>query len=206
MSVISLSLWLVLKMSFILELRDFMTFHEDSLGSHYLRICILVKAEISQLSCLWKCVLHLSPFSPFEAPVVNVTTFHTSCLLSAYYFSSLCFSVIILVMSSDLYQLTGHISLLILTSFVTDGLFQASIKSSSIIMFQIKRCLLLVRIAMTNLESVLKSRDINLPTKFHIVKAVVFPVVMYGWESWIIKKAEHQRINAFELWFSGEDS
>ena len=56
------------------------------------------------------------------------------------------------------------------------------------------------RKAMTNLNSVLKSRDINLPRKVHIVKAMVFPVVMYGCESWTIKKAEHRRINAFELW------
>ena len=103
----------------------------------------------------------------------------------------ICFSIVILVMSSDLYQLTGHISLLILTSLVTDGLSQASIKSSSIIIFQIKRCLVLIKIAMTNLDSVLKSRDINLPTKFHIVKAVFFPVIMYGCENWTIKKAEH---------------
>ena len=53
---------------------------------------------------------------------------------------------------------------------------------------------------MTNLDSTLKSRDITLPTKVHLVKAMVFPVVMYGCESWIIKKAEHQRIDAFELW------
>ena len=53
---------------------------------------------------------------------------------------------------------------------------------------------------MTNLDSILKSRDITLPTKFHLVKALVFPVVMYGCESWTIKKAEHQRIDAFELW------
>ena len=53
---------------------------------------------------------------------------------------------------------------------------------------------------MTNLESILKSRDITLPTKVHLVKAMVFPVVMYGCESWIIKKAEHQKIDAFELW------
>ena len=63
-----------------------------------------------------------------------------------------------------------------------------------------KRRLLLGRIAMTNLECILKSRDIILPTKVHIVKAVVFPVVMYGCESWTIKKAECQRIDAFELW------
>ena len=54
---------------------------------------------------------------------------------------------------------------------------------------------------MTNLESILKSRDITLPTKVHLVKAMVFPVVVYGCESWTIKKAEHQRIDAFELWF-----
>ena len=54
---------------------------------------------------------------------------------------------------------------------------------------------------MTNLDSMLKRRDITLPTKFHLVKAMVFPVVMYGCESWTIKKAERQRINAFELWF-----
>ena len=53
---------------------------------------------------------------------------------------------------------------------------------------------------MTNLESILKSRDITLPTKVHLVKAMVFPVVMYGWESWIVKRAEHRRIDAFELW------
>ena len=65
---------------------------------------------------------------------------------------------------------------------------------------EIKRRLLLGRKVMTNLDSILKSRDINLPTKVHLVKAMVFPVVMYGCESWTIKKAEHQRINAFELW------
>ena len=64
---------------------------------------------------------------------------------------------------------------------------------------EIKRCLLLGRKAMTNLISILKSRDINLPTKVHLVKAMVFPVVMYGCESWTIKKAQHQRINYFEL-------
>ena len=55
--------------------------------------------------------------------------------------------------------------------------------------------------AMTNLDSILKSRDITLPTKVHIVKAMAFPVVMYGCESWTIRKTEHQRIDAFELWF-----
>ena len=65
---------------------------------------------------------------------------------------------------------------------------------------EIKRCLLLGRKVMTNLDSILKSRDITLPTKVHLVKAMVFSVVMYGCESWTIKKAEHQRIDAFELW------
>jgi len=65
---------------------------------------------------------------------------------------------------------------------------------------EIKRCLLLGRKVMTNLDSILKSRDITLPTKVPLVKAMVFPVVMYGCESWTIKKAEHWRINAFELW------
>ena len=65
---------------------------------------------------------------------------------------------------------------------------------------EIKRRLLLGRKVMTNLDSILKSRDITLPTKVHLVKAMVFPIVMYGCESWTIKKAEHQRIDAFELW------
>ena len=66
--------------------------------------------------------------------------------------------------------------------------------------YEIKRHLLLGRKVMTNLDSILISRDITLPTKVHLVKAIVFPVVMYGCESWIIKKAEHQRVDAFELW------
>ena len=65
---------------------------------------------------------------------------------------------------------------------------------------EIKRCSLLGRKVMTNLDSILKSRDITLPTKVRLVKAMVFPVVMYGCESWTIKKAECQRIDAFELW------
>ena len=73
--------------------------------------------------------------------------------------------------------------------------------NSSVLHHEIQRHLLLGRKVMTNLDSLLKSRDITLPTKVHLVKAMVFPVVMYGCESWIIKKAEHQRIDAFELWF-----
>ena len=66
---------------------------------------------------------------------------------------------------------------------------------------EIKRHLHLGRKAMTNLDSILKSRDVTLPTKFCLVKAMVFPVAMYGYESWTVKKAEHQRIDAFELWY-----
>ena len=65
---------------------------------------------------------------------------------------------------------------------------------------EIKRCLLLGRKVMTNLDTIFKTRDITLPTKFHLVKAMVFPVVMYGCESWTVKKVEHQGIDAFELW------
>ena len=65
---------------------------------------------------------------------------------------------------------------------------------------EIKGCLLLGRKVMTNLDSIFKSRDITLPTKVHLVKAMVFPVVTYGCESWTVKKADHRRIDAFELW------
>ena len=70
---------------------------------------------------------------------------------------------------------------------------------------EIKRCLLLGKKVMTNLDIILKSRDTTLPTKVHLVRAMVFPVIMYGCESWTIKKAEHQNIDAFELGV-GEDS
>ena len=72
--------------------------------------------------------------------------------------------------------------------------------SHVVLSHEIKRCLLLERKVMTNLDSILKSRDITLTTKVHLVKAMVFPVVMYGCESWTIKKAECERIDAFELW------
>ena len=84
---------------------------------------------------------------------------------------------------------------------VTDFIFSGSkITAGGDCSHAIERHLLLGRKGMTNLDSILKSRDITLPTKVHRVKAMVFAVVMYGWESWTIKKAEHQRINAFELW------
>ena len=83
---------------------------------------------------------------------------------------------------------------------VLDFIFQGSkITADGDCSHEIKRCLLLRRKVMTNLDSVLKSRDITLPTKVHLVKAMVFPVVMYGCESWTVKKAEHRRIDAFEL-------
>ena len=70
---------------------------------------------------------------------------------------------------------------------------------------EIKRHLLVGRKVITNLDNILKNRDISLPSKVHLVKAMIFPVVMYGYESWTIKKAEHGRIDSFELW-CGEDS
>ena len=89
---------------------------------------------------------------------------------------------------------------------VTDLIFLVSkITANGDCNHEIKRCLLLGRKTMTDLDRVLKSRDITLPTKFCIVKAMVFPVVMYGCESWTIKKAEHRRTDAFELCV-GEDS
>ena len=84
---------------------------------------------------------------------------------------------------------------------MTDFIFLGSkITADGDCSHEIKRCLLLGWKAMTNLDSILKSRDITLPTKFCIVKAMVFPVVMYGCESWTIKKAEHRRTDAFKLW------
>ena len=83
---------------------------------------------------------------------------------------------------------------------VLDYFFCSKITADGDCSHEIKRCLLLVRKVITNLDSVLKSRDIPLPTKIHLVKAMVFLAVMYGCESWTIKKAEHRRIDAFELW------
>ena len=84
---------------------------------------------------------------------------------------------------------------------VTDFTFLVSkITADGDCSHEIKRCLLLGREAMTNLDSILKNRDITLPMKVHLAKAIVFPVVTYGCESWTIKKAECQRIDAFKLW------
>ena len=84
---------------------------------------------------------------------------------------------------------------------VTDFIFGGSkITAEGDCSHEIKRCLLLGRKAMTNIDNILKNRHITLPTKVHLVKAMVFPVVMYGCESWTIKKAERRRIDAFELW------
>ena len=87
---------------------------------------------------------------------------------------------------------------------VTDFIFLGSkITADGDCSHEIRRCLLLGRKAMTNLDSILKSRNITLPKKVHLVKPMVFPVVIYGCESWTMKKAEHWRINAFELWCWG---
>ena len=83
------------------------------------------------------------------------------------------------------------------TNFILGG---SKITADSDCSHEIKRCLLLGRKVMTNLDSILKSRDTTLPTKVHLVKAMVFPVVMYGCESWTKKKAESRRIDVFELW------
>ena len=84
---------------------------------------------------------------------------------------------------------------------VTDFIFLGSkITADGYCSHEIKRCLLIGRKVMTNLDSILKSRDITLPTKVHLVKAMIFSVVMYGYGSWTIKKAEHQRIDALQLW------
>ena len=84
---------------------------------------------------------------------------------------------------------------------VTDFIFCSSkITADGACSHEIKRCLHLGRKVMTNLDSILKSRDITLPAKVHLVNAMIFPVVMYGCGSWIIKKAERRRIDAFELW------
>ena len=97
-----------------------------------------------------------------------------------------------------------------ITSWETDGetvktvrdfiFFGSKIIADGDCSHEIKRHLLLGRKVMTNIDTILKSRDVTLPTKVHLVKAMVFPVLMYGYESWTIKKDEHQRIDAFELW------
>ena len=84
---------------------------------------------------------------------------------------------------------------------VTDFFSGSKITTDGDCSHEIKRCLLLEREGMTNLDSILKSRDITLSTNVHLVKAMVFPVVMYGCESWTVKKAECPRIDAFELWY-----
>ena len=84
---------------------------------------------------------------------------------------------------------------------VTDFIFWGSkITADDDYSNEVKRCLPLGRKVMTNLDSIFKSRDVTLPKKVHLVKAMVFPVVMYGCDNWTIKKAEHQRIDTFELW------
>ena len=83
---------------------------------------------------------------------------------------------------------------------VSDFIFGSKITADGNCSHEMKRCLLLGGKAMTNLDSILKSRDITLPMKVHLVKTIVYPVVMYGYGSWTVKKADSQRINGFELW------
>ena len=100
------------------------------------------------------------------------------------------------IMSSDpitLWQINGEI----MVDFI---LADSKITANGGCSHEIKRCLLFGRKVMTNLDSILKNRDITLPTKVHLVKAIVFPVITSGCESWTIKKAEHQRIDAFQMW------
>ena len=94
------------------------------------------------------------------------------------------------------WQMEGR-KVVTVTDFILGG---SKITTDGDCSHEIKRCLLFGRKAMTNLDSILKSRDITLPTKVCLVKAMVFSVVMYECESWTVKKAEHQRIDAFELW------
>ena len=94
---------------------------------------------------------------------------------------------------------SGHIDAETMET-VKDFFLRSIITADGDCSYEIKRCSLLGRKAMTNLDSILKSRDITLLTKVHLVKAMVFPVVTYGCESWTIKKAERQRIDAVELW------
>ena len=101
-------------------------------------------------------------------------------------------------MEKDSSELCKYI--LVLKKCYTQLLLGSQITADGDCSHEIKRCLLLGRKVMTNLDSILKSRDITLPTKVRLVKAMVFPVVMYGCESRTIKKAEHRRIDAFELW------
>ena len=92
--------------------------------------------------------------------------------------------------------------ILLVNKIVADFIFLGSkITADSDCSHEIKTCLLLGRKATTNLESILTSKDITLLTNLHIVKAMAFSVVMYGWENWTIKKAECQRVDAFELWY-----
>ena len=95
------------------------------------------------------------------------------------------------------WQIDGETMETVMTEFILGG---SKITADGDCSHEIKRRLLLGRKVMTNLDSILKSRDVTLPTKVSLVKALVFPVVMYGCESWTIKKAELQRIDAFELW------
>ena len=105
------------------------------------------------------------------------------------------------VKNSSLVTFMLILSLIIQSTYILDFIFLGSrITADGDCSHEIKRRLLLGRKVMSNLDIIFKSRDIALPTKVCLVKAMVFPVIMYGCESWTVKKAEHQRIDAFELW------
>ena len=120
--------------------------------------------------------------------------------LSLYYktlfFFTLCFGAHLLISFLHIHNLDGETGETVL-EFILGG---SKITADGDCSHEIKRCLFLGRTVMTKLDSILKSRDITLPTKVHLVKAMVFPVVIYGCESWTVKKTEYRRIDAFELW------
>ena len=117
-------------------------------------------------------------------------------IIKHYFFFTLCFGAHLLISFLHIHNLDGETGETVL-EFILGG---SKITADGDCSHEIKRCLFLGRTVMTKLDSILKSRDITLPTKVHLVKAMVFPVVIYGCESWTVKKTEYRRIDAFELW------
>ena len=124
-----------------------------------------------------------------------------SLIFSILFFISISFiSVLIFIISFLLLSLIFACSSLVTLGCLSEIFLGSEITADGDCSHEIKRHLLLGRKVLTNLDNILKSIDITLPTKVHLVKAMVFTVVMYGCESWTVKKAEHRRIDAFELW------
>jgi len=135
-------------------------------------------------------------------PDVMILVFWMLSFKQAFSLSS--FTFIKRLFSTSLLSAIRHLSSMISACyFLFCGIFVFWMGVDGDCSHETKRCLILGRKIMTNLDSIFKSRDITLPTKVHLVKAMVFPVVMYGYESWTVKKAECQRIDAFELWCWG---